>query len=216
MTAAMPIMKRLFLFSIINCLFTFLSTAQIGYQVSLLNNATGEPRANERVKVTVKITDSKDNVVCEETKNETTNDFGVISMIVGDSDTFSNADWNNLPFYIEASVDGRLIGKSQLLSVPVAEHAKHTGSLSIELLCSKEWKWIDDDGSYSRSYQFNNNSKYIFQCMLDGSYISEYGEYEIVGNMVMLKPDNSETLDVLFYSPIWNRLTYIYNGFSYK
>ncbi|MDE6017990.1 MAG: hypothetical protein K2G85_04155 [Muribaculaceae bacterium] len=202
-------MKRLFLFSIINCLFTFLSTAQIGYQVSLLNNATGEPRANERVKVTVKITDSKDNVVCEETKNETTNDFGVISMNVGDSDTFSNADWNNLPFYIEASVDGRLIGKSQLLSVPVAEYAKHTGSLTIELLCSKEWKHIDDDGSYSRSYQFNKNGKYFRSDSLNG-------EYDVVGDKVILKRDGDGWVSVLFYSPLWNILVDDYGGDSYK
>lgn len=54
------------------------TSAQIGYHVSLLNNATGEPRANERVTVTVKITDSEGNTVCEETKNETSNDFGVV------------------------------------------------------------------------------------------------------------------------------------------
>ena len=193
------------------------SFAQIGYQVSLLNNATGEPRANERVKVTVKITDSKDNVVCEETKNETTNDFGVISMSVGESDTFSNADWNNLPFFIEAIVDGRLIGKSQLLSVPVAEYAKHTGSLSIELLCSKEWKWIDDeDNRISRFYQFNKNGKYVFQQTIKGEISdSFYGEYDVLGDKVLLKRYD-DYANVLFYSPLWNMLVDDYNGDFYK
>ena len=73
------------------------ASAQIGYQVSLLNIATGEPRANESVSVTVKITDSAGNVICEETKRETTNDFGVLSMTVGGQDTFTNADWSKLP-----------------------------------------------------------------------------------------------------------------------
>jgi len=66
--------------------FIFLASAanaQIGYQVSLLNNATGEPRANESVTVTVKITDSEGTVICEQTKQETTNDFGILSMSVG-------------------------------------------------------------------------------------------------------------------------------------
>lgn len=92
--------------------------------------------------VTVKITDSEGKTVCEDTKDETSNDFGVVSMSVGDSETFGNADWSKLPFFIEASVDGRLLGKSQLLSVSVAEYAKKSGELtieSIEYLCSKEW-----------------------------------------------------------------------------
>ena len=43
--------------------------AQIGYQVSLLNSATGEPRANETVSVTVEITNSESSVICTETKS---------------------------------------------------------------------------------------------------------------------------------------------------
>ena len=34
------------------------ANAQIGYQVSLLDNATGEPRADETVTVEIAITDS--------------------------------------------------------------------------------------------------------------------------------------------------------------
>ena len=37
--------------------------AQIGYQVSLLNTATGEPRANVTVNAQVTITDSQDNTI---------------------------------------------------------------------------------------------------------------------------------------------------------
>lgn len=151
-----------------------MASAQIGYQVSLLNNATGEPRANERVAVTVKITDSEGKTVCEETKNETSNDFGVLSMSVGNIETFSNADWSKLPFFIEASVDGRLIGKSQLLSVPVAEHAKHTGSLTKEILMSRKW----DNGDYP--LKFTEDKVYV-----GSKYVCR--KYIIEGNFVLIR-----------------------------
>ncbi|MBD5261646.1 MAG: hypothetical protein HDS38_05890 [Bacteroides sp.] len=164
-------------------IYNFNASAQIGYQVSLLNNATGEARSNERVTVTVKITDSEGKTVCEETKNETSNDFGVISMSVGDSDTFANADWSKLPFFIEASVDGRLLGKSQLLSVPVAEYAKRTGPLTIDLLCSKNWveKEDYDDDDTPDTFIFNKNGSYTYKHAGMDYY---HGSYYIEGNEI--------------------------------
>lgn len=47
---------------------TFICHAQIGYQVALINRASGEPRANETVNVTIKITNSDGGVICSETK----------------------------------------------------------------------------------------------------------------------------------------------------
>ncbi len=188
------------------CLVGILSgSAQIGYQVSLLNNATGEARANERVKVTVKITDSDGNIVCEENKNETSNDFGVVSMSVGDSDTFSNADWTKLPFFIEASVDGRLIGKSQLLSVPVAEYAKKTGVLTKELLCSKEWK-CEKDTEYEyviHTFDVNGNVTEIYKYKGEPQH-HEVGKYTIDGNMVYIAMERE--MSVMHYSSEWNCL----------
>lgn len=117
--------------SIIACviisLFPTVSRAQIGYQLSLLNTATGEPRAGVTVNATVTIIDSSDKVIYTGTQKATSNDFGVLSLAVGNADTFSNADFGKLPFFIAVSVDGALIGKSQILSVPVAEYAKKDG-----------------------------------------------------------------------------------------
>ena len=44
-------------------LFATSAKAQVGYQVSLLNKATGEPRANTTVNATITITDSQDGIV---------------------------------------------------------------------------------------------------------------------------------------------------------
>ncbi|MBD5356932.1 MAG: hypothetical protein HDR88_08025 [Bacteroides sp.] len=168
--------------------FSVSASAQIGYQVSLLNTATGEPRANESVNVTVKITDSAGNVVCEETKREVTNDFGVLSMTVGSQDTFTNTDWSKLPLFIEATVDGRLIGRSQILSVPVAEHAKHVGVLTKDLLCSKVWT------KYNETYEFNLDNTFTRKYYSSDNTISTIKEkYYIQDNMVILMhPDHDE------------------------
>ena len=115
-----------FLTLLLLCTFSVMANAQIGYQVTLLNFATGEPRANETVNVTVTISNSANAIVCSETKSATTNEFGILSVSVGSEGSFAKTDWTKLPFYISATVDGVMIGKSQLLSVPVAEHAKHT------------------------------------------------------------------------------------------
>ena len=174
---------------------SFSAKAQIGYQVSLLNNATGEPRANESVNVTVKITDSAGNVICEQTKHETTNDFGILSMSVGNADTFADADWSKLPFFIEATIDGRLIGRSQLLSVPIAEHAKHTGSLTKEILCSKTWKHTEysSDGTTSSSIlNFNSNGtgRYSYKGEKGNDSISFH--YNIDGNCIAIVYSSNE------------------------
>lgn len=189
-------MKRIILLMVVVHAVIY-ANAQIGYQVSLLNNATGQPRANEAVSVKIQITDSKGNIVCNETKNETTNDFGVLSLTVGSNETFAGANWANLPFYISAEVDGVLIGKSQLLSVPVAEYAKLSGTLTKEILKSKTWKireeYYFDDG---RSISFSDKTFSVVDS--DGSYS---GNYYIQGNIVYL---DSELL--LLYIPELNRL----------
>ena len=176
---------------------SFSAKAQIGYQVSLLNNATGEPRANESVNVTVKISDSAGNVICEQTKHETTNDFGILSMSVGNADTFTDADWSKLPFFIEASIDGRLIGRSQLLSVPVAEHAKHTGTLTKEILCGKTWKYTDSNSVSTISFNSNSTGRYSYKGE-KGDY-SENLHYSIDGNSIAIVYNSNEAGSGMYF-----------------
>ena len=117
------------------------TSAQIGYQVSLLNSATGQPRAGETVTVDIKLTNSENATVYTTQQKTTSNDFGVLSLSVGDAKTFDELDWNKLPLYIEVSIDGVLIAKSQVLSVPVAEYAKKSGLvLTKEFLTSRSWE----------------------------------------------------------------------------
>ena len=181
-------MKTISLF-ITMLLSAFICHAQIGYQVALLERANGEPRANETVIVTVKITNSEGATVCSETKTETSNDFGILSMTVGSSSTFTDTDWSKLPFFIEATVDNVLIGKSQLLSVPVAEHAKHFGNLSKKLLKSKTWRYSYEGDTGEMSFTDTkvtltmryigddpHTEKFLFKYSINGNEVIFYDE----------------------------------------
>ena len=149
---------KYFIILIITILISALNVqAQIGYQISLLNTATGEPRANETVNVTVTLTNSEGSIIYTGNQSATTNDFGVLSLTIGDADTFKEADFSKLPFFIEVSANGVAIGKSQILSVPVAEYAKRTGSLTKEILVGN---WVKNYSAHwtQDSHYSNKNS----------------------------------------------------------
>lgn len=168
--------------------------AQIGYQISLLNTATGEPRANETVTVTVSLSNSEGKVFYSETKSATTNDFGVLSLSIGNADMFKEVDLTKMPFYIEATANGVMIGKSQILSVPVAEVAKRLAStLTEEELCSRTWSVDMNPGNYDITFSINGTYKYYNQ---EGILYRE-GIYKIQGNAVFLL-SNKRSI-VLYY-----------------
>lgn len=136
-------------------MYPLVSFAQIGYQVSLLNDSTGEPRANVSVEAEVTITNSDDEEIYKGTQRATSNDFGVIQLTVGNQSTFKDVDWSKLPFFIEVSVDGTVIGKSQILTVPIAEAAKYLApGIDIEDLVGT---WSYEDGDYVRQIVFSKD-----------------------------------------------------------
>lgn len=170
------------------------SSAQIGYQVSLLNSATGEPRGGETVNVSITLTNSANATIYSQTQSATTNDFGILSLAIGNTNTFNNVDWSKLPFFISAYVDGKLIGRSQILTVPVAEYAKKaryaeyagaadyahkTGVLTIGML---EGTWIGDYRDYTfyadstcvQTYHNNPNDTRNYQYSIEGNHVYVY------------------------------------------
>ena len=162
---------RILLLSLVAGVSAMGAKAQIGYQVSLLNTATGEPRANETVTVSVTLSNSEGGVFYSETKSATTNDFGVLSLSIGNADTFKDVDLTKMPFYIEASANGVMIGKSQMLSVPVAEVAKQVAPVKLKDIVGT-WRRADGNGSLTFS------SNYSF------SYRGESGNFFIQGNII--------------------------------
>lgn len=163
--------------------------AQIGYQVSLLNKATGEPRANTTVNATITITDSHDGIVYTGTQRATSNDFGVLSLAVGNADTFQKVDTGKLPFYISVSVDGTLIGKTQILSVPVAEVANRLKSsfTKEDLIGTWKFSYTNEYGTtYSSSITFSSNGSFTYKYKRNDETDTYSGTYEIEGNTIFI------------------------------
>jgi hypothetical protein len=183
--------------------FTQHSLAQIGYQVSLLNSATGTPRAGETVSVSVTLTNCESAIICTEEQTVTTNDLGVLSLVIGNAKTFANVDWGKLPFFISASIDGKLIGKPQVLAVPVAEYAKKTGELTLEKLVGT-WThtYVYPEGSYVESMSFSAEGKAVIRSGGDAKSF----RYYIDGNQVHLVSENPEDVYTLHYIPQIHKL----------
>ena len=167
--------------------FVMIAQAQVGYQVSLLNTATGEPRANVTVNAQVTITDSQNKTIYNGTQKATSNDFGVLSLTVGDANTFAEAGASKWPLFISVIVDGTLIGKSQILSVPVAEVANSVKSSFTKEDLIGTWVYYDYDGDISEKYIFKENGEVenIYRIGKVEEYIYK-GEYEIEGNNIYL------------------------------
>ena len=176
----------------------FTAVAQIGYQVALLNTATGKPRAGETVNATVTLTNKESTVIYTGTQKATTNDFGILSLTIGDADTFKNVDWSKLPLYISVSVNGVLIGKSQVLSVPVAETAKSLAPAFDlnDLLGTWEMNNYyclpDEVVECTQKFIFKNDGNVQFQIVGPGINESpENGKYIIMGNVVLITGNDS-------------------------
>lgn len=211
------------------CLFIFLvnvqASAQIGYQVSLLNSATGEPRVHATVNAQVALTNSLDEVILTESKAVTSNDFGVLSFTIGDENTLKEVDWNKLPFYISVKVDGVLIGKSQVLSVPVAEYAKQAGPVvTKDVLVGKKWvsKQFNYEGVTEFWFRFYDNGAFVHRLNEMTECESCYsGTYLIVGDEIVLfysmdnsYSENGEFAGILKYIPFKNIL--VSDGSAYS
>ena len=177
---------------VMGIMYPLVSFAQIGYQVSLLNASTGEPRANVSVEAEVTITNSDDEEIYKGTQRATSNDFGVIQLTVGNQSTFKDVDWSKRPFFIEVSVDGTVIGKSQILTVPIAEAAKYLApGIDIDNLV----------GTWSGKSYYGEVYSFTFRRDFSGTLNAKDGEeqftYEIEGKNLMI-----------YYSDRMSRLRY--------
>jgi hypothetical protein len=100
----------------------------MNYQ-AVVRNASGDIRANENVQFEFELLQGSatGTVVYTETHDTITNDYGLISVIIGKgttADVFEDIDWASGPYFIKVSVDGTEMGTSQLVSVPYALHAQ--------------------------------------------------------------------------------------------
>jgi len=125
-------MKRvifLFFSLFVNILIFAQSPESINYQAIVRNN-TNQPLQNTEIQVQFDIiqSDITGTVVYSETQTDTTNDFGLINLEIGNgsilSGNFSDIDWANGPFFLNVKIDygnGLTdLGTQKLISVPYA------------------------------------------------------------------------------------------------
>ena len=180
---------------VMGIMYPLVSFAQIGYQVSLLNDSTGEPRANVSVEAEVTITNSDDEEIYKGTQRATSNDFGVIQLTVGNQSTFKDVDWSKLPFFIEVSVDGTVIGKSQILTVPIAEAAKYLApGIDIDDLVGT-WKCVGYDSELDIILlNFSSNDSGSLKILWDGdeNNVREWSfKYYVMGDLIVTYQDQT-------------------------
>jgi len=111
----------------------------INYQ-AVLRNTNNQIITNQNVglRLSVLQTSSTGTVAYSETFNTTTNDYGVVNLVLGQgtvlSGSFSNIDWGIASYFVKVDVDFtggvnyQFMGTSQLQSVPYALYAERVSS----------------------------------------------------------------------------------------
>jgi hypothetical protein len=136
-------MKRIILAFIVSLLGVGIINAQspdmFNYQ-AVARDDQGNVLSNQDVGIKISILQGSANgtVVYEEEHSKTTNDQGLVNLMIGNgsvlSGTFSNIDWSSGPYFIEVGLDETggtsysTMGTSQLLSVPYAKYAESSAN----------------------------------------------------------------------------------------
>ena len=98
---------------------------------AVLRDASGNIIANQSKTVVIDIlqTSPSGTSIFTESHNVTTTTQGIININIGSVNSLSGIDWTADEYFIQITVDGTIMGTSQLLSVPYALHAKTAESL---------------------------------------------------------------------------------------
>ncbi|MBN2774511.1 MAG: hypothetical protein JXR31_09710, partial [Prolixibacteraceae bacterium] len=109
------------------CLSIFAQTPQMFKYQAVLRDASGQVLANKDVEIGVAILQGSSSgaEVFTEYHGVTTNEFGLANLTIGsvNSKEMESMDWDSGPYFIRISIDGVVMGTSQLMSVPFAMHA---------------------------------------------------------------------------------------------
>ena len=98
------------------------SPAGFSYQ-AIVRDALGNLKKNQSVSIDFEILDASNVAVYSESHTATTNDYGLVNLVIGQgatSDDFSAIDWGNGIYSVKVNIDGTDTGTSQLWSVPYA------------------------------------------------------------------------------------------------
>lgn len=134
-------------------IFTILSTVTLWSQApnylnyqAVIRDVSGNIMENQQIVLDISIRKNQTDgpTVCEESFTTSTDDFGLITLQIGSINPgdFGGIDWSEGSYFLEISLNGILLGTSQLLSVPYAIHAgsaeKLTGEQLLANIVSKD------------------------------------------------------------------------------
>jgi len=96
---------------------------------AVLRNTDGTLMTNIEVSVQVEVIQGTidGSSIYLENHSVQSNESGMVILKIGDGIFFNEIDWENGPYFLSISVNGKHIGTSQLLSVPYALYAKKAG-----------------------------------------------------------------------------------------
>ena len=109
----------------------------INYQ-AVVRDGGGNELANQAVSLRMTILQNNSTTVYQETHSATTNDFGLVNLVIGQGTAtqgaFNAIDWSTGNYFAQTEVDVTggtnyaLMGSQQLMSVPYAMYAESAGS----------------------------------------------------------------------------------------
>jgi hypothetical protein len=125
---------------VLTAVFAYAQVPQgINYQAAI-RNSDGEVLSNQQIGLRMSILESNVTAVYEETHSVITNNFGLVTVVIGQGTAtqgaFADIDWSTGNHFIQTEVDlsggsnYEVMGSQQLMSVPYALYAKSAGSVS--------------------------------------------------------------------------------------
>jgi hypothetical protein len=194
-------MKRLLLLSILLIAIAGQMLAQtpdaFQYQ-AVIRDSEGNIRANENITVSISLLQgaADGNEVYAEIHDVSTSDKGLVNLAVGQGTPtnigtvlipvygdFSTIDWSDSPYFIEVSVDGTVMGTTEMLSVPYAKYAENSRSTSSNMVPVVMGNVKSDatinagTGNFSVTWE-GGNSRYLIS--LDDYSFHYAGDYVVL------------------------------------
>ncbi|QGY42991.1 hypothetical protein GM418_04755 [Maribellus comscasis] len=196
-------MKKLItsIFILMLGLTTFAQIPQrLNYQ-AVLRDAGGQVIANQDVEISIAILQGSGtgNEVFSETHSATTNSLGLVNLQIGSVNTtgMENIDWSSGPYFIQISVDGTVMGTSQLLSVPYALVAGSVAGGDNDNDPENEIQTLDFQNNQLSISQGNSIDLSPVLGLLDTSTTNELQDISLSGTELSISQGSSVNLSAL-------------------
>lgn len=200
-------MKKFFLICTVCVLSIFTVRGQVPesfkYQ-TIVRNSDGEILVNQPITLILDLLQGSitGTSVFNETFYVTTNEFGLINIEIGslNPSAFHAIDWANGPYFIKVTLDGNVMGTTELLSVPYSLFAKKSGEFLPPSMAYEEIYAIPDPS--------NGMLVFCTDCDPDGSgalLTYEYGDWYILNSSCLgPMPPTAGIHDTLQTQITWN------------